>query len=111
VTLFGNNKPVLEIKGLLVGQFDPKVDGFYKNVMPFRFDVKKNRTIHVSIRSDAPVDAAIVDGKGATASHVDRLTSSETDVHTGNSREMSLVLGVYPGEKATVDAEIRMDKK
>ncbi|MDR3283544.1 MAG: hypothetical protein LBS92_08085 [Candidatus Methanoplasma sp.] len=111
MALFGSNKPVLEIKGAVIGEFDPAVEGFYKNVVPFRFEVKKNRVLHTSVRSDGLVDVALIDEKGSPVTHVDRQTSLEIDAHTGSSREMSIILGVYPGDKVVVDAEIWMCKK
>jgi hypothetical protein len=111
VPLFKKRTLVLELKGRLIGEFDPSADGFYRNVAPFVLSVRKKSVLHVRVRSDAPVDVAVTGGSGAPLAHRGRVTDASFEVETGGDSEMSAIFGVFAGEKATIDAEIWMEKR
>ncbi|MCL1978843.1 MAG: hypothetical protein FWG60_01620 [Methanomassiliicoccaceae archaeon] len=109
MAVFGGREQVFSIEGLIIGEFDPSADGFYRNVKTFSFKVKKRKTIRIDIRSDMPVDVAVANENGANASYKQAIKEGSVGpVPTGGNREMGIIIGVYPGEKATVSIEIWM---
>ncbi|MDR2845957.1 MAG: hypothetical protein LBV63_01600 [Candidatus Methanoplasma sp.] len=103
---------VFKLEKTLVGELDLTVDGFYRNVLAFKFDVKKRKALYIEVRSDAPIDVAVADSGGSALTHRERIAQAEIGpVPTGNNRDMGIIFGVFPGEKATVEAEIWMDKE
>ncbi|MCL2317856.1 MAG: hypothetical protein FWC44_02205 [Methanomassiliicoccaceae archaeon] len=112
MALFGKGEQVFKKEGLILGEFDPTVDGFYKNVQSFPFKVKKRKVLEITIDSDIPVDVAIANEKGMSIIHKQGIKSSVIGpIPTDDNKEMGIILGVYPGDKATVNAEIWMEKQ
>jgi len=111
MAMLDGREQVFVLEGLLLGEFDPSAEGFYRNVQTFPFKVKKRRVIRISIKSDIPVDVAVADEKGATAGYKQAVKEGTIGpVPTEDNKEMGIVLGVYPGDKATVSVEIWMAK-
>ncbi|MCL1810665.1 MAG: hypothetical protein FWG41_00360 [Methanomassiliicoccaceae archaeon] len=109
MAMFGDKEQVLKVEGLALGEFDPSADGFYKNVQAFSFKVKKKKVINISIVSDAPVDVAVANEKGASVSYKEAVREGTVGpIPTGDNKEMGMVLGIYPGDKATVSVEVWM---
>lgn len=109
--ILNNRVQVFEGRDLTIGEFDPSADGFYRNVMTYRFDVKKNRTLYVDVRSDVSVDIAVANENGSSIAHKQAVKEdSMGPIPTGNNREMGLFVGVYPGDKAVVDVDIWMER-
>jgi hypothetical protein len=111
MAFFDGTEQVLKIEGVSLGEFDPSVHGFYKNVKSFPFDVKKRRAIKVEIKADFPVDIAIANEKGSSLLHKQAVKEGTFGpVSTGDNKEMGIIVGVYPGDKATVSVEVWMVK-
>ncbi|MDR3074820.1 MAG: hypothetical protein LBU30_02120 [Candidatus Methanoplasma sp.] len=109
--LFGDGMQVFRMDNLKVGEFDPGAEGFYRNVMTFSFNVKKKRILRAVVRSDNPVDIAVADEKGSSVAHKQAILNGElADIPTGDSKEMGLFIGVYPGDTAVVSVEIWMER-
>ncbi|MDR0887943.1 MAG: hypothetical protein LBM39_02010 [Candidatus Methanoplasma sp.] len=103
---------VFVLEKTVVGELDLTVEGFYRNVLAFNFDVKKKRYLHIQVRSDAPVDVAVANSDGSSLTHKERIIQTEIGpVPTGSNKDMGIFFGVVPGDKATVEAEIWMDKE
>ncbi|MDR1404329.1 MAG: hypothetical protein LBJ20_02005 [Candidatus Methanoplasma sp.] len=102
---------VFQKKNLAIGEFDPDAEGFYRNVMAFSFTVKKKKILRVTVRSDIPVDIAIADEGGSSIAHKQMMTDGELSVPTGGNKEMGLFIGICPGDRALVNAEIWMERQ
>lgn len=111
MAVFSGREQVFRTEGLSLGEFDPSADGFYRNVKTFSFKVKKRRTISISITSGIPVDIVVANEKGATVSYKPGVKEGTIGpIPTDDNKEMTLVLGVYPGDKTAVNAEVWMDR-
>ena len=112
MALLKNGEQVFKKEGLMLGEFDPAVDGFYRNVQSFPFKVKKRKVLEIKISSDVPVDVAIANEKGMSVIHKQGIKGSTIGpIPTDDNKEMGIILGVYPGDRATVDVEIWMEKQ
>jgi hypothetical protein len=111
MAFFDGTEQVLRIEGMALGEFDPSVHGFYKNVKTFSFDVKKKRAIKVEIKADTPIDIAVADEKGSSLLHKQAVKEGTIGpIPTDNNKQMGIILGLYPGDKATVSVEVWMVK-
>lgn len=111
MSVFGEKRSVFKTEGLALGEFDPTVSGFYKNVQIFSFQVKKKKVIRAYVSSDVPVDVAVSDEKGSTVSYKQAVKEGMIGpIPTESNTEMSIVLGITPGDKAKVSAEVWMER-
>jgi len=111
MALLKNGEQVFKAEGLKLGEFDPSVEGFYRNVQSFPFKVKKRKVLEIRIDSDIPVDIAIANEKGTSISYKQGIKGSTIGpISTDDNKEMGIIIGVYPGDRATVDVEIWMAK-
>lgn len=111
MAIFDSKVVVLEKKDISVGAFDLTADGFYRNVITLPFKVKKRRAVYVNISADNPVDIAVANENGSSVAHKQFVTEGSLGpVPTGNNSEMGLFIAVYPGDKATVNAEVWMER-
>ena len=111
MAMFKDGEQVLKIEGLILGEFDPSVDGFYRNVQTFPFKVKKRKVIRIDITSDAPVDVAVADEKGSSVSYKQAIKDGTIGpIPTGDNKEMGIIIGIFRGDKTTVSAEIWMER-
>ncbi|MCL2147902.1 MAG: hypothetical protein FWH47_00975 [Methanomassiliicoccaceae archaeon] len=109
MTMFSGAERVLAIDGLALGEFDPSADGFYRNVQTFAFKVKRRRSVRVDIKADSPVDVAVADHGGSSVGHRQAVREGSVGPFpTGDNREMGVILGVHPGDRATVNMEVWM---
>jgi hypothetical protein len=103
---------IFDQKGMIIGEFDMTVDGFYRNVLTFSFDVKKQRQLYLNISSKDPIDVAVSNSNGSIAAHKKGVTEDRFGpVFTRDNKEMGLFLGVMPGDKTVADVEIWMERK
>ena len=103
---------IFDQKNIVIGEFDPTVDGFYRNVLTFSFEVKKQRQLFLDISSKDPIDMAVSNSDGSVAAHKKGITKDRFGpVFTRENKEMGLFLGVMPGDKTVVDVEIWMERK
>lgn len=94
-----------------VGDFDPTVDGCYRNVVTIPLDVKPKRRLHVKMSSDHPVDLVVAREDRSAAGHKDQVMQAEMAFDTGKSTSMGILVGVYRGDKAMVNLDVWMDKE
>jgi len=112
MAVFSEREQVFKAEGFALGEFDPTVDGFYKNVQTFSFKVKKRRAISINISSDAPVDVAVANEKGSSVSYKQAVKEGTIGpVPTDDNKEMGVIVGIYKGDRATVSIEIWMERK
>ncbi|MCL2296131.1 MAG: hypothetical protein FWC29_03510 [Methanomassiliicoccaceae archaeon] len=111
MAVFGEREQVFKTEGLVLGEFDPSVDGFYKNVQTFSFKVKKRKAIWINISSNAPVDVAVANERGASISYKQAVKEGDIGpIPTDDNKEMGIIVGVYKGDKATVSIDIWMER-
>lgn len=95
-----------------VGDFDPTVDGCYRNVVTIPLDVKPRRVLYVKIKSDNPVDVVVAKEDRSSAGHKDGVTDVIMGPYeTGKSKSMGIILGVFRGDKSKVTIDAWMDKE
>ena len=110
--LFKRKQVVFEQDGIAVGEFDPTEPSLYRNVMHFHINVKPKRLLYLHAESDYPVDVAVFNQTGNPVRHLDGITDDTLGpISTENWTEMSFVLGVFRGDKATVDVEAWTERK
>ncbi len=110
--LFKKKQVVFEQEGISVGEFDPSEPSLYKNVVHFHINVKPKRLLYLHTKSDFPVDVAVFNQTGNPVRHLDGATEDTLGpISTETWSEMSFVLGVYRGDKATVDVEAWTERK
>ncbi len=112
MSLFDKRVQVYGPETIIVGEFDASIDGFYHNVYTIPLDVKHNQNLYVKVKSDKPVDIVIARDNGSAVMHKDR----QTDIQLGpfpteKHDSMGLIIGVFRGDKATVDVEAWTDKR
>ncbi|MCL2032984.1 MAG: hypothetical protein FWG96_06955 [Methanomassiliicoccaceae archaeon] len=111
MAMFNGTELVFKIDGLTLGEFDPSAEGFYKNVQTFAFKVKKRRAIRMDIKADVPVDIAVADENGSSVSYKQAVKEGMIGPFpTEGNREMGMILGIHPGDKATVSVEVWMER-
>lgn len=95
-----------------VGDFDPTVDGCYRNVVTISLDVKPRRMLHVKVSSDIPVDVVVANSDRSAAGHREQVTEAVLGPYpTGKSDDMGILLGVFKGDKAKVNLEVWTDRE
>jgi len=112
--MFTKKEVVFTRAGIRVGDVDlqsPTGTG-YDNIVTLSFDVAKNVQLRVGITSDRPVDVVVANEGGSMATHHEGITAGTLGpVSTGKNKNMGLILGVYPGDKAVVDVTVWTDRK
>jgi len=112
MAVFSEREQVFKTEGLTIGEFDPSVDGFYRNVQTFSFGVKKRKAIQINISSDAPVDVAVANEKGASVCYKQAVKEGTIGpIMTGGNKEMGIIVGVYKGDRATLSIDIWMERQ
>jgi hypothetical protein len=112
VGLFKRKQVVFEQEGILVGEFDPTEPSLFRNVVHIHINVKPKRLLYLHARSDRPVDVAVFNQTGNPIRHLDGITDGTLGpISTETWTEMSFVLGVFRGDKATADVEVWTEKK
>ena len=112
--IFSKNETLLTLDAVHVGEVDPTnaTGTGYKNVMTYSFDVSKNRMIRAQVKSDAPIDVVIANEDGSLAGHREGVTDDVVGpFSTSKNASMGLILGLYPGDKATVSVKVWTDSK
>ena len=99
--LFAKKENVLLDVSLTLGEFDPSVDGAYRNVKTFPLDVRPGKELFVSVDSDEPVDIAISNSDGICIKFRDSILKDTVGpVGTTKKETMALVIGIFRGDKA-----------
>jgi len=112
MAVFKDGEQVFKKEGLKLGEFDPSAEGFYRNVQSFPFKVKKKKVIRVNVTSDVPVDVAVANENGSSIGHKQNIKEATIGPFpTEDNKEMGVILGIYPGDRATVSVEVWMAKQ
>lgn len=112
--IFSKNEVLLTLDAVRIGEVDPtnETGTGYRNVVTYSFDVSKNRVVRAHVVSDAPVSAVIANENGSLAGHADEVTDAVLGPFpTAKNKTMGLILGLYPGDKATVSVKVWADSK
>jgi hypothetical protein len=111
MAFFDGAEQVLKIEGLTLGEFDPSVSGFYKNVKSFSFNVKKRKAITVEIITEVPIDIAVANENGGSVLHKQGIKEEKIGpIPTEDNKLMGIILGIYPGDRTTVNVVVWMEK-
>lgn len=111
MALFEKKTVLFSEKQLSVGEFDPTKPGCYDNVKTFPIALKPRKALYYSFKSNIPTSIVFANSDNSSVYHKEDQTEIEDGpIPTGNNKEMGLILGVYPGDKAKVDIEIWMEK-
>lgn len=112
MSLFSKKVQVYGPETVSVGDFDPTVDGCYRNVVTIPLDVKPHRMLHVKVSSDIPVDVVVANSDRSSAGHKEHVTDAVLGPYpTGKSDDMGILIGVFKGDKAKVTLEAWVDKE
>lgn len=112
--IFSKNETLLNLDSVRIGEVDPtnETGTGYRNVMTYSFDVSKNRMIRARIESDTPVDVAIANEDGSLVGHREGVKEDVVGPFpTSKNATMGLILGLYPGDKATVSVKVWAESK
>jgi hypothetical protein len=109
--LFSKRTQVMGPETILVGKFDPTVDGCYRNVEIRTLQVKPKHSLYVKVTSDNPVDVVVANEDQSAAGVKNGITEvTMGPFSTQKFSTMGLFLGVYRGDKANVTVEAWMEK-
>lgn len=110
--IFDSKETVYGPETMSVGDFDPTVDGCYRNVVTIALDVKPKRKLRVSVKADHPVDVVVAREDRSAAGHKDGIMEATLGpFDTGKARSMGIIIGVFRGDKANVTVEAWTDKE
>lgn len=110
--MFESRETVYGPETVPVGEFDPTVDGCYRNVVTIALDVKPRRFLRVRVTSDHPVDVVVAREDRSSAGHKEGVMDATFGPYeTGRSRSMGILLGVFRGDKANVTVEAWTDRE
>ena len=108
--LFNRRSTLVEHQCITIGEFDITVDGAYKNIITYPLNVKKDRDVFVSVKSDNGVDVSVVNTKGYNTKFSEGVKNAVIGpIHTTEKCTMALILGVYRGDLAHVELEAWME--
>lgn len=112
MSFFDKRTQVYGPETLSIGDFDPTVDGFYRNVVTIPLTIKHNQNLFVKVSSDNPIDIVIARDNGSAVTHKDR----QKDIVMGpfpteKYESMGIILGVFRGDKATAKVEAWTERK
>ena len=104
MAIFSGKQAVFGPEMMSVGDFDPKADGGYRNVIVTQIKVKPKRMLYVRVKSDNPVDVAVVDQKGRPIGHKDGVTDDTLGpISTETWTDMGFIVGLFRGDKAKME--------
>ncbi len=112
MSLFERREQVYGPETVSVGDLDLTVDGCYRNVVTIPLDVRPRRALYVHADSDFPVDVVVASETGAAVGHREGVRDATLGPYsTGKLRNMGIILGLYPGDKAKVTLEAWMERE
>ncbi len=112
MALFNRKRRVFGPEMVHVGEFDPTQDSLYRNIVVTEIVVKPNRLLYVHAKSEFPVDLVVLNQTGNPVGHIDNVNDDTLGpISTQEWTEMAIVLGVFRGDKATVELEAWMERK
>ncbi len=114
MALFQKEETVFERKDIRLGElnYNSPTGTCYDNVLPFGFAVRKNRKLYLSMVSDRPIDVVIARSDNSVAAQSLQTPACELGpVDTKEDTDMGILLGTYPGDRATVSVRVWMGSK
>lgn len=95
---------------MTLGEFDPSVDGAYRNVKTVPLDVRPKRSLYVKMESNIPVDLALSNTEGRCIGFKDQMTDGVFGPTPLMNREtIALMMGVFRGDLANITLEVWME--
>jgi hypothetical protein len=111
MSLFSKKETVYGPETVSVGDFDPTVDGCYRNVVTIPLDVKPRRMLRVRVHSEVPIDVVVAKDDRSAAGHKEQVTDIVLGPYpTERMESMGIILGIFRGDKAKVEVEAWIDK-
>lgn len=108
--MFRRKTALIEKTEMTIGEFDPTVDGAYRNVKTFPLEVKAGKDLYISIESSIPVDIALSNGDGMCIGFKDQFKSGVFGPTALKKKEVvSLMMGVFRGDLAKLTIEAWME--
>jgi len=114
MALFQKEETVFEQKDIHLGElnYNSPTGTCYDNVLPFAFNVKKNRLVRLEMTSDKPIDVVLARSDNSDAAQaLDTTHCVLGPVDTKDDTEMGILIGTYPGNRATVSIRVWTDSK
>jgi len=112
MALFEKRTQVYGPEQIEVGQFDPTLENFYRNVVTIPLDVKPNHVLYVKVQATNPVDIVVAREDGSAVQHKDKQTDITMGPYpTEKHRSMGIIIGVFRGDKSTATVEAWMERK
>ena len=111
---FQKEETVFEQKDIRLGElnYDSPTGTCYDNVLTFSFPVRKNRMLRVEVKSDKTIDAVIARPDASAAFQALGITEQVLGpVDTKDNTEMGILIGLIPGNRATVSLRAWTDSK
>ncbi|UAL07517.1 MAG: hypothetical protein KRP56_06805 [Candidatus Methanogranum gryphiswaldense] len=111
MALFEKRTQVFNVQQIHIGDFDPTKPGCYDNVKTFTIEVKPKRYIFFELKSEIPVSIVFANSDNSSIYHKEDIKEfSYGPIPTNDNKEIGLILGVYPGDKAKVDLDVWMER-
>lgn len=112
MALFTRKQKIFGPELISVGDFDPREDSCYRNIVVTRINVKPKRMLYLHVTSDFPVDVVVLNEGGRPIGHVFNVKEGDLGpISTETCNEMAFTLGVFRGDKAKVEVEVWTEKK
>jgi len=102
-----NKKTILFDEQITIGEFDPSVDGAYRNVKTFPLNVKPGE-MSISVDSDKPIDIAVSNSDGICIKFKESILNDVISVNITKKETMALAVGIFRGDKAEPRIKIWM---
>ena len=95
---------------MTIGEFDPTVDGAYRNVITMPLEVRAGKDLYIHLESDFPVDVVLSDSTGLCIGYRYEFSSGTFGpTPLKNKETIALVLGVFRGDLAKITLEVWME--
>ncbi|MCL1984782.1 MAG: hypothetical protein FWG58_05245 [Methanomassiliicoccaceae archaeon] len=108
--MLGAKEIILLETSISLGEFDPTVDGAYRNVKTFPLPVKQGKKLFLTVISDRPVDIALSNGDGICIKFKDGILDDTIGPLEMTKKEtMALLVGIYRGDKAELKIKVWME--
>ncbi|MCL2890661.1 MAG: hypothetical protein FWF40_02065 [Methanomassiliicoccaceae archaeon] len=103
-----SKKKILFEEQITIGEFDPSVDGAYRNVKTFPVQVRPGE-MFISVDSDKPVDIAVSNGSGICIKFKESILNDVIGpIRITEKDTAALAVGVFRGDKAEPKIRIWM---
>ncbi len=90
-----------------IGEFDPTVPGYYRNVESAIFEVRRKVPVSVKVTSDAPVDVSVLSGTGEPVDFIQQVTEySYGPKNPPANGMMAVVVAVLTGDRANIELTV-----